>query len=81
MGAGDGGVLDRLGVKEMALDTWATEICSVMRKRLEWRGFKLKDVENWDNQNYDVISMFNLLDRAGDPDLFIKKAHQVLSPG
>ena len=44
-----------------------------MRKRLEWRGFNIKDVEKWDNQQYDVISMLNLLDRAGNPDQFIQK--------
>merc|ERR1712212_321089 len=72
LGAGDGGALERLGVKEMASTIWATEICGVMRKRLEWRGFNIKDVEKWDNQNYDVISMLNLLDRAGNPDKFKK---------
>ena len=45
----------------------------MMRKRLEWRGFNIKDVEKWDNQQYDVISMLNLLDRAGNPDQFIQK--------
>ena len=52
-----------------------------MRKRLEWRGFGVKDVENWDDQTYDVISMLNLLDRAGDPDLFLQKANRVLNSG
>lgn len=78
LGAGDGGALERLGVKDMATTIWATEICAVMRKRLEWRGFNIKDVEKWDNQNYDVISMLNLLDRAGNPDSFIEKAHGAL---
>jgi len=73
--------LERLGVKNLAKDIWTTEICGVMRRRLEWRGFGVKDVEKWDDQNYDVISMFNLLDRAGDPDLFLQKAHRVLNPG
>ena len=50
-----------------------------MRKRLEWRGFNIKDVEKWDNQQYDVISMLNLLDRAGNPDQFIQKvSHRLL---
>ena len=57
----------------MASTVWTTEICGVMRKRLEWRGFNIKDVEKWDNQQYDVISMLNLLDRAGNPDQFIQK--------
>ena len=57
----------------MASTVWTTEICGVMRKRLEWRGFSIKDVEKWDNQQYDVISMLNLLDRAGNPDQFIQK--------
>ena len=92
LGAGDGGALERLGVKvcifcsvfwpifrcscyfqDMASTVWTTEICGVMRKRLEWRGFNIKDVEKWDNQQYDVISMLNLLDRAGNPDQFIQK--------
>jgi len=80
LGAGDGGALERLGVKDMASTVWTTEICGVMRKRLEWRGFNIKDVEKWDNQQYDVISMLNLLDRAGNPDQFIQKAHSVLNP-
>lgn len=79
LGAGDGGALERLGVKDMANHIWTTEICAVMRKRLEWRGFGVKDVENWDDQTYDVISMLNLLDRAGDPDLFLQKANRVLN--
>ena len=65
----------------MANHIWTTEICAVMRKRLEWRGFGVKDVENWDDQTYDVISMLNLLDRAGDPDLFLQKANRVLNSG
>ena len=94
LGAGDGGALERLGVKvrtlayrifdygyfqDMASTVWTTEICGVMRKRLEWRGFSIKDVEKWDNQQYDVISMLNLLDRAGNPDQFIQKVSPNLS--
>ena len=58
-----------------------TEICTVMRKRLSWRGFEVKDTDHWDDQTYDIISMFNLLDRAGDPDQFLNKAHAALNPG
>ena len=61
----------------MASTVWTTEICGVMRKRLEWRGFSIKDVEKWDNQQYDVISMLNLLDRAGNPDQFIQKVRSI----
>ena len=81
LGAGDGGALERLGTRQLAEKVMTTEICGVMRKRLAWRGFEVKDTDNWDDQTYDVISMFNLLDRAGDPDKFLTKAHSSLSPG
>lgn len=80
LGAGDGGALERLGARQMAEKVMVTEICTVMKKRLSWRGFEVKDTDHWDDQTYDIISMFNLLDRAGDPDQFLNKAHAALNP-
>ena len=41
------------------------------------------DTDNWDQSEtkWDVISMLNLLDRAANPDLFLDKAYDALSPG
>lgn len=73
LGAGDGGALMR-GVRPLAKDISTTEICPVMRKRLEWRGFNVEDVNLWKHKKWKIISMLNLLDRAGNPDDFLENA-------
>lgn len=77
LGAGDGGALVR-GVRPLARDIFATEICPVMRKRLEWRGFTVEDVVHWKSKKWKVISMLNLLDRAGNPDSFLENASHAI---
>merc|ERR1712037_147274 len=81
LGAGDGGALIR-GPSLMTEKMSTTEICPVMRKRLEWRGFTVEDTDNWDQTEtkWDVISMLNLLDRAAYPDMFLDKAYDALAP-
>jgi len=52
LGAGDGGALVR-GVTPLAKQISTTEICPVMRKRLEWRGFTVEDVMGWKNKKME----------------------------
>lgn len=77
LGAGDGGALMR-GVKPLAKEISTTEICPVMRKRLEWRGFAVEDVNGWRKKKWKMISMLNLLDRAGNPDDFLANATEAI---
>jgi len=80
LGAGDGGALMR-GVKPLAKEISTTEICPVMRKRLEWRGFGVEDVNLWKSKKWKIISMLNLLDRAGNPDDFLENATAAVEDG
>ena len=80
LGAGDGGALMR-GVKPLAKEISTTEICPVMRKRLEWRGFAVEDVNGWRKKKWKMISMLNLLDRAGNPDDFLANATEAIDDG
>ena len=52
-----------------------------MRKRLQWRGFSVEDVNDWSLKSWDMISMLNLLDRAGNPDFFLEQASGALEEG
>ena len=80
LGAGDGGALLR-ATENLVSKISTTEICPVMRKRLEWRGFEVEDVNNWKVKKWKVISMLNLLDRAGNPDFFLESASKAVDDG
>ena len=80
LGAGDGGALLR-ATENLADKISTTEICPVMRKRLEWRGFEVEDVNNWKDKKWKLISMLNLLDRAGNPDFFLENASNAIDEG
>ncbi|XP_077290198.1 protein-L-histidine N-pros-methyltransferase [Arctopsyche grandis] len=77
VGAGDGEVTLRWSPLFQQL--YATEMSNSMKKLLLSKGFRILDTENWWNQgDFSVISMLNLLDRCSEPHSMLMTARQAL---
>ncbi|XP_059147793.1 protein-L-histidine N-pros-methyltransferase-like isoform X2 [Physella acuta] len=81
LGAGDGRV-----TKQMSgyfNTTYATEMSTVMVRRLTAEGFKVLGVDEWSSNGlkYDLISCLNLLDRCDKPLSLLSEIKSSLKPG
>merc|ERR1711981_499422 len=82
LGAGDGKVTQKIakfaGLE--STDVAVTEVSPTMKYRLQQRGFNLLPTDDWHkNQQYDVISMLNLLDRCEKPFTILAQVKQSLA--
>uniref|UniRef100_T1J491 C2H2-type domain-containing protein n=1 Tax=Strigamia maritima TaxID=126957 RepID=T1J491_STRMM len=81
IGAGDGNVTSIMA--PLFDRVYVTEASSGMRNLLHAKGFTILDVESWTQMEneYDVISILNVLDRCDRPLTMLKEAIQRLKPG
>ncbi|XP_070574202.1 protein-L-histidine N-pros-methyltransferase-like isoform X2 [Ptychodera flava] len=80
LGAGDGMVTKFM--EPYFEEIFATEMSPPMRWRLENRGYKVLEIDEWSDgsRQYDVISCLNLLDRCDKPLTILKDIRKSLVP-
>ncbi|KAM9462256.1 protein-L-histidine N-pros-methyltransferase isoform 2-T2 [Clarias gariepinus] len=80
LGAGDGGVTEVMSphFKEV----YATEVSLPMRWQLQRKNYKLLEIDDWQNTDfqYDIISCLNLLDRCDKPLELLRDIKKALLP-
>lgn len=83
IGSGDGHVTDKVkSVLGAASTVNVTETCRVMQRILRQRGYKVVNENGWyQEQNYDVISCLNVLDRCDEPLSMLRQITEALLPG
>lgn len=79
LGAGDGTVTQTMA--KYFKTVFATESSPTMKTRLSEKGFIVSEIDQWQNAQYDVISMLNLLDRMEDPLKLLNDVRLSLKPG
>lgn len=77
IGAGDGYVTANLA--HLFKEVYATETCGPMRYQLTQKGYKVVEVEGWQQYNYDVITCLNVLDRCDNPVGLLQDMYNTLS--
>ncbi|XP_066289434.1 protein-L-histidine N-pros-methyltransferase-like isoform X4 [Branchiostoma lanceolatum] len=82
LGAGDGNVTRVMS--DHFKEVFVTEQSPPMRERLQERGYRLLDIEEWPTPQsgltYDLISCLNLLDRCDKPRTVLEDIRRSLSP-
>ncbi|XP_063623325.1 protein-L-histidine N-pros-methyltransferase isoform X1 [Cydia splendana] len=80
VGAGDGEVSRRFA--QLYDQRYATEISASMRKALSSKGYTILDTETWwRGQQFQCVSMMNLIDRCSRPKTMLLEARAALAPG
>ncbi|XP_045192479.1 protein-L-histidine N-pros-methyltransferase-like isoform X2 [Mercenaria mercenaria] len=81
LGAGDGEVTKMMAPYFNHI--YATETSKPMVKRLNDKGYRVLDVESWDDGSisFDLVSCLNLLDRCDKPLSILHSIKKVLKPG
>lgn len=81
LGAGDGEVTKMMS--SYFHQIYATETSGPMIKRLKDKGYRILDLETWDNGSlmFDLVSCLNLLDRCDKPISILHSIKKVLKPG
>ncbi|KAH3771347.1 protein-L-histidine N-pros-methyltransferase-like [Dreissena polymorpha] len=81
LGAGDGKVTEKMS--PFFKQVFATETSGPMVTRLKNKGYRILDIDKWDNGSlqYDLVSCLNLLDRADKPVSILHSIKRVLKPG
>ena len=78
LGAGDGKVTEKL--RHSYNQVFATEVSPPMRSLLKAKNISVLPIESWMDQEYDLISCLNLLDRCDNPLDIIRDMHKSLRP-
>eukprot|EP00794_Sanderia_malayensis_P019068 gene19068-20983_t len=78
LGAGDGAITKTMA--KYFKTVFVTETSPSMRMRLSQRGYTVLDIDKWQERQYDVISVLNLLDRIDDPGKLINDVKLSLKP-
>lgn len=80
IGAGDGRVTER--VLHHFKYKYATEQSPTMQWRLQEKGFKILEIDEWANKkDYSVVTALNLLDRIDMPIRFLRDLHSAVKLG
>ncbi|KAH3771349.1 hypothetical protein DPMN_172664 [Dreissena polymorpha] len=81
LGAGDGTVTEKMS--PFFRQVFATDASGPMVTRLKSKGFRILDIDKWNNGSlqYDLVSCLNLLDRADKPVSILHSIKRVLKPG
>ncbi|XP_060079923.1 protein-L-histidine N-pros-methyltransferase-like [Ylistrum balloti] len=80
LGAGDGMVTEKMA---KYFDTvYTTEVSFAMRWRLQGKGYRLLDIDEWGDgsRKYDLIGCLNLLDRCDKPITILHTIKKSLTP-
>ncbi|XP_069113889.1 LOW QUALITY PROTEIN: protein-L-histidine N-pros-methyltransferase-like [Argopecten irradians] len=80
LGAGDGMVTDKMA--KYFETVYATEVSSIMRWRLQSKGYTLLEIDQWGDgsRKYDLIGCLNLLDRCDKPVTILHTIRKSLTP-
>jgi len=79
IGAGDGKVTEK--ILPHFRHKYATEQSPTMQWRLQEKGFKILEIDDWANKEYSVITALNLLDRIDTPIKFLRDLHSSVKLG
>jgi len=80
LGAGDGKVTER--ILYHFKHKFATEQSPTMQWRLQEKGFKVLEIDEWaKKKDYSLITALNLLDRIDTPISFLKDLHSAVKLG
>lgn len=78
LGAGDGRPTESL-IQHFD-ESFATEQSPTMRWRLQERGFRVLELDKWQEQSYDLITAMNLIDRIDQPNQLLRDIRSALAP-
>ena len=80
IGAGDGKVTEK--ILHHFRQKFATEQSPTMQWRLQEKGFKILDIDEWSHKkDYSVVTALNLLDRIDTPMKFLRDLHSAVRLG
>ena len=78
IGAGDGSVTERMS--SLFEKVYVTELSPTMQRRLSQKGYTVLDVDHWGDDQFDVITCLNVLDRCENPFTLLRKIRDHLNP-